>query len=99
MLKKKKFWKNDDNDDVLLSSVYSGVVFNCRAWHGSRKCKKKKKNPPARVGERKNVDEKNRGESHRPRSLEGVKIKEVQRGKSGFIIKTMRKRVTFNVLE
>lgn len=51
------------------------------------------------MGERKNVEERNRGESHRPPSLEGVKIKEVQQGKSGFIIKTMRKRVTFNVLE
>jgi len=35
----------------------------------------------------------------RERKTDGVRTKEVQQGESGFIIKTMRKRVTFNVLE
>lgn len=33
------------------------------------------------------------------RKTDGVRTKGVQQSESGFIIKTMRKRVTFNVLE
>lgn len=39
------------------------------------------------------------GSIKRDRTNERERMKEVQQGESGFIIKTMRKRVTFNVLE